>query len=279
MARSENGGIMEVRSIPIDQLVIGPSQARVHDVSKDIAELADSIRVMGLLEPITVRKVADSKYEIIAGQRRFLAHQMLGRNEVMCSVLPYDITPEKAKAISLTENMLRRDMTQQDYIAACTDLYRFYGSLKLVSEQLGLPLNRVREYVKFDQLVDELKQVVRDGGMRMDVALRAQKAATSPDGSIDEEKAIALAREMSGLSGIQQKRLAKVAEADPAASIEEVIETGRRQPRVKQIILTIGDDVDVALSRFAAEQGVNKDDAAVDLIESALSQRGYAGTL
>jgi len=279
MARSENGGIMEVRSISIDQLVIGPSQARVHDVSKDIAELADSIRVMGLLEPITVRKVADSKYEIIAGQRRFLAHQMLGRNEVMCSVLPYDITPEKAKAISLTENMLRRDMTQQDYIAACTDLYRFYGSLKLVSEQLGLPLNRVREYVKFDQLVDELKQVVRDGGMRMDVALRAQKAATSPDGNIDEEKAIALAREMSGLSGIQQKRLAKVAEADPAASIEEVIETGRRQPRVKQIILTIGDDVDVALSRFAAEQGVNKDDAAVDLIESALSQRGYAGTL
>lgn len=267
---------MNVKPIPLSHLEIGPSQARTHNVHKGIEELADSIRALGLLEPITVSQVGENRYEIITGQRRFLAHQKLGREEIMCHILSGELSPQRAKAISLTENMLREEMTQQDYIAACTDLYRFYGSIKLVSEELGLPISRVREYVKFDQLVPELQTAVRASGMRMDVALRAQKAATAENGDVDSDKAVALAKEMSGLSSAQQKRLAKVAESDPTAPIAEVLEVGRKQPRVKQMILTIEDHVDTALARFAAEQGVNKDDAAVDLIESGLSQRGYS---
>ena len=72
--------IKTVRDIPLDDLVIGKAQVRKRDVGKDIDELAESIRVVGLLEPIVVAPAdKPGKFEIITGQRRFLAHQLLGR--------------------------------------------------------------------------------------------------------------------------------------------------------------------------------------------------------
>lgn len=265
-----------VENLPLELLEIGRSQARTRHVRKGIEELAASIKKLGLLEPIVVQPLEGGRYEIVTGQRRFLAHQVLGEKTILAQVLDRPVDSFMAKAISLTENMLREEMDQKDYIDACTELYRRYGSIKAVSEELGLPVSRVSEYVKFDQLVHELQEQVKSGQLDLPTALRAQKAARAADGDVDAEKAVALAAEMTGLSAAQQKQLAKVAQEDPEASVDEVIEAGRRQPRVKQIILTITDSIDTALGRFAAEEGANKDDAAVTLIESGLADRGYS---
>jgi len=267
----------EVKKIPLDELEIGTSQARTRNVGRGIDELANSIKKVGLLEPIVVQRLASGRFEIVTGQRRFLAHQKLGEKTILAQILSRSVDKTMAKAISLTENMLREDMDQKDYIDACTELYRKYGSIKAVSEELGLPVNRVSEYVKFDQLVPALQETVKAGRIDLPTALRAQKAASAEDGEIDADKALALAQEMAGLSAVQQKQIAKVAKEDPDASIDEVIEAGRRQPKVKQIVLTITDSLDSALGRFAAEEGANKDDAAINLIEAGLVDRGYSG--
>jgi ParB family chromosome partitioning protein len=68
--------VQEVRDIKLSDLVIGKAQVRVRSVSKEIDELAESIRVHGLLEPIVVAPTdKEGIYEILTGQRRFLAHQ------------------------------------------------------------------------------------------------------------------------------------------------------------------------------------------------------------
>ena len=67
--------VKEYLQIPLDSLEIGRGQARTREVYTGIAELADSIRKVGLLEPIVVCEgVQEGKYEILTGQRRFLAH-------------------------------------------------------------------------------------------------------------------------------------------------------------------------------------------------------------
>ena len=266
--------VTKYTDIPLGKLEIGRHQARTRNVEKNIDELARSIKTVGLLEPIVVAPLDSGGYEIITGQRRFLACQRLGFETIPAGVLDTRPLGGFAKAISLTENMVRENMSTKDYIDACTELYRQYGTIKAVCEELGLPRPKVTEYVKFEQLVPSLRSRV-ENGMNMKVALRAQKAATDEEGDVDEEKALALADEMKGMSGPQQTQLEKLAAQQSSAPVEEIIEAGRRQPRVKQLVVTISEELDQALDVYAGEEETNRGDAAVSLIEIGLTDRGY----
>ena len=87
----------------MDSLEIGKGQVRLRDVGKDIDELAASIAKVGLLEPIVVAPgSAPGKFEIITGQRRFLAHKKLGAETIMAAVLDTAVDETEAKVISVT---------------------------------------------------------------------------------------------------------------------------------------------------------------------------------
>lgn len=266
--------ITEYRELPVASLRIGLSQARVRDVSKNIDDLAQSIKTLGLLEPIVVAPTEEGEYEVVTGQRRFLAVQSLGWEHIRAGILDEKPDGNLAKAISLTENMVREDMADKDYIDACTALFRHYGSIKAVSEELGLPYHKVQQFVKYDQLIDALREKVDSGDLKMSVALRAQKAATR-DGTVIPELAEALASEMSNMATPQQTRLQKVAQMSPNATVEEILEAGRKQARVKNLTVTIDETVDVALGTLAEEEGTNRQEAAESLILSGLTDRGY----
>ena len=80
--------IVEYRELPLGDLVIGKGQARTRDLNKNIDQLAASIDKVGLLQPIVVCKsTEDRKWEILLGQRRFLAHKVLKRDSIMAAIL------------------------------------------------------------------------------------------------------------------------------------------------------------------------------------------------
>lgn len=266
--------ITKYEKLPLDKIIIGISQARVRDVGKNIDDLARSIEKIGLIEPIVVSPTADGKYEVVTGQRRFLAVTKLNWDSITAGILSEAPSGNMAKAISLTENMVREDMPEKDYIDACTELFRHYGSIKAVSEELGLPYSRVQKYVKFDQLVLSLREKVEAGAVAIDVALRAQRAATR-EHEVDEEMAIALADEMVGMSSAQRGQLEKVVKSAPNSSVEEIIEAGRKQVRVKNMTIVIADSLEHALSSYAHDEGSSRDDAAIGLIIEGLAGKGY----
>lgn len=267
--------VKETKELRLDQLEIGKSQARVRGVDKGIDNLAASINKLGLLEPIVVAPLGDDKYEIITGQRRFLAHLKLERKTILAQILDRRLEAHIAKAFSLTENMLREDMSTRDYIDACTELFRRYGSIKAVSEELGLPYNDVSQYVKFDQLIPVVKEMVEKGEVNLTTALRAQKAATGADGTVDTERARLLVAEMRGMAGVQQRVLERLATSNQDLKPDELVELGRRQPKVKQIVVTLSEGTDQALNKFAVDEGSNKDEAAASLLEQGLTSKGY----
>src|SRR5438132_9477232 len=115
--------IKGLKEIPLEDLVIGKGQVRVRDVGKEIDELADSISKVGLLEPIVVCPAEKpGKFQILTGQRRFLAHQQLRKKTIMAVILDEPVDEMSAKALSLTENLIRRDLNSRDLIDACTAL-------------------------------------------------------------------------------------------------------------------------------------------------------------
>lgn len=267
--------IREVREISLGDLEVGKGQVRLRDTGKDIDELVESIRKVGLLEPIVVCPAEkDGKFEVLTGQRRLLAHQRLNAPTIMAAVLDEKVDETTAKVISVTENLVRLDLSSRDLIDACTLLFRKYGSISAVAEETGLPYSKVSQYVKYDQLLPELRQLVDQGQVKMQVALRAQKAA-SVEGDPDAAEAVKLAREMAGMSGAQQQKIVKEREENPDAPVDDVIEDAKSGGKITQIVVTLGAQAHRSLRSYAGEAGTDLDDAARALIEEGLSTKGY----
>jgi ParB family chromosome partitioning protein len=273
MSNSEST-VGTVQELALDLLEIGKSQVRV-DLSTGIDELAASIRKQGLLQPIVVIAQSNGRYEILAGQRRFLAHQKLGYKTIRAIVREEASVDESTKvAISLTENLVRRENSQRELIDACTKLFRQYGTIKLVAEATGLSATVVGQYVKYDQLIPELKEKVDAAKLDMKVALQAQTAATESDGSVDKDAALKFANELSPMSNAQRKKFVEVVNSDPTESLEEKIERGRKQPVLKQVLVTLEDSMHRGLQSYAKDENLNQDEAAAQLIEDGLIRRG-----
>lgn len=264
-----------VREIALSDLKIGKGQVRVKDTGKEIEELAESIRVMGLLEPIVVCHGAEKgKFEILTGQRRFLAHKLLKKKTIMATVIEGHLSEDDAKAISLTENLVRRDLSLKELIDACTSLYKHYGSIKAVSEETGISAALVNTYVKYDRLIPELKKMVDDGGIDIKAALRAQDAAAAGGEKVVPKEALKIAKEMTSMSGAQQKKLVQHIKTGDE-TVEDAIENAKTGGKLTQIIVTLTADVHKSLQSFASQEGTNQDDAAAGLIEEALLGKGF----
>ena len=268
--------IVGFKEIALSDLVISKSQVRQRETGKEIDELVDSIQKVGLLEPILVAPAqTPGKFEIILGQRRFLAHQELGKETITAGMLSERVGELEAKVLSVTENLVRRDLNRKDLIDVCTYLYKQYGSMKDVAEETGLPYHRVREFVKYDRLLPELKEWVdRNPEANLKTALRAQDAA-AVTGDLNPNEAIKLAEEMSNMSGAQQEKIQKELEEDSTVSVDQAIEQAKSREKIIQFRITLGQQAHDSLRRFAKDEGTVLDDAAAQLIEEGLAIKGY----
>jgi ParB family chromosome partitioning protein len=253
-----------VCELPLEKLQVGPSQARVRDVEKDLDELVQSIRIHGQLEPIVVAPIVGTdKFEIITGQRRYLAHKRLQAPTILASILNTGVDNVTGKALSISENVVRRDLSPKDLIDACTALYQRYGSVKSVAEEVGLPYQRVLSYVKFDRLRSELKELVTSGAVDLQTALRTEDALADRG---DEVDVAAVARSLAGMSRAQQTHYLKNMGRDsagPAGADAELPEI----TRIVQILVTLDKALHAELRRWARSQGLVQDEAARQIIE------------
>lgn len=270
------------KEIKTDKLEIGKSQMRTTSTDTGIEELAENISKVGLIEPIVVFK-SGTKYEIVAGQRRFLACLGLDWETIPCMVM--DSPPKDdfdALALSMAENFMRLEPSERERIDACTKLYMHYGSFKAVSEATGLPSKRVSQYVKGAQLSSEMKRMVQDGKLALASALAAADAGNLDDGK-SEDLTIKIAQTISDekMTPSHAKRFAKkvkaVANKDGAESLseEEFTKAMERQTSGKTISIRLSSQIDDGLSSFATESGTDKPDAGGILITEGLMAKGY----
>lgn len=268
-----------VIEIPLDDLTINIAQVRTSDVGKGINDLAQSIKIQGLLEPIVVCPAEeDGKYEIIAGQRRFLAHRELKKDTIKALIIKEPIDESRAKTLSLTENWLREGLASKDERQACLILWRRYNDINLIVEETGLPSTKIRKYLKFEELSPELQSLIDSGGVDLDAAVRAQKAVEysgKPDEATKKEETIALAKELSGMSGAQQENVVKEAKTNPSKRIEDVLEEAKTTKKITQIVVSLGPVAHEALKTFSNAEDNSQDDAARVLIEEGLTDKGY----
>ncbi|WP_328992375.1 ParB/RepB/Spo0J family partition protein [Kribbella sp. NBC_01245] len=271
----------EVRQLRLDQLVLSPQQARTRDVEKGLDELVENIRVQGQLEPIIVSPASEGdRFEIVAGQRRWLALRRLGAATIHAAILDHRIDEVTAQAISVSENLVRRDLSGKDLISICTRLHHRYGSVKAVAEELGLPYNKVRSYVKFDRLRPELKTLVESGRLDIKSAIRLEDHYG--ESMVELHKLQTIATALAEMTNAQKAEYFRAMQLDraggaPAAVADGTAGYGRRAPgAVRQILVTLRTDEVELLREWAKEHHLTQDAAAGQIIRAHLRRHTAA---
>lgn len=129
-------------TLNIDCLQPGRYQPRASFDDASIVELAESIKKQGLLQPLLVRELADGRYEIIAGERRWRACQLAEMHNV--SVIAHQVDDETAMAMALVENLQREDLNAMDQARA---MHRLTTEFALTHQQIAELLSKSRTSV------------------------------------------------------------------------------------------------------------------------------------
>ncbi len=154
------------QTLPIEFLKRGKYQPRKDMSPEPLKELADSIKAQGIIQPIVVRLVADDKYEIIAGERRWRAAQLASLQEV--PVVIKDIDDRSAMAVALIENIQREDLNALEESEALRRLLdEFEMTHQQVADAVGKSRTTVSNLLRLLDLQNEVKVLLGKGLIEM----------------------------------------------------------------------------------------------------------------
>ena len=183
----------ELRHIDVDLIERGPWQPREHFDEESLQELADSIATQGVVQPIVVRQRADSRYEIVAGERRWRASQKAGLSKVPAVVKKFD--DQTAAAVSLIENIQRENLNP---LEESTALKRLVDEFEMTHQQVADTVARSRATVSNLLRLQDLNPDVKTLLAMRDIEMGHARALLAIDGMEQSRVAKEVARK--GLS-------------------------------------------------------------------------------
>lgn len=156
-------GLME---IPIDQIEVNPFQPRSHFDQEALQELAESIKVHGIIQPITVRRLAKDQYQLISGERRFQASKLAGLTAIPSYIRSAD--DQQMLEMALIENIQRENLNA---IEIALSYQRLISECNLKQEELGERVGKnratVTNYLRLLKLPPDIQIAVRDNKISM----------------------------------------------------------------------------------------------------------------
>ena len=145
---------MNIVNINIDQLVVSAINVRKTQIN-EIEELSNSIDINGLINPITVRKIMDDKYEIIAGQRRYLAMKELCKHTIPCIVIIAN--DKQAEELSLIENLQKNNLSNCDKVKSFSKLFDNYANdYDKIKTMVKVSKATIKKYLRIKDLPIEV---------------------------------------------------------------------------------------------------------------------------
>ncbi len=177
-----------INEIDIDFIEANPNQPRTDFDEEALAELSDSIKENGLISPITLRKIDDSRYQIIAGERRYRASKMAGLTKIPAYIRTAD--DEQMHIMALIENIQRADLNAIEialgYQKAMND---FDLTQEKLSERLGKKRTTIANFLRLLKLPAEIQLGLKDRKVDMGHA-RAIAGLSEPTNQIKVYEAV-----------------------------------------------------------------------------------------
>ena len=205
----------EISLLPIGQIIPNKDQPRTEFDKKALAKLAGSIKELGIIQPITVRKLSALKYQIISGERRFRASQSAGLEEIPAYIRIAD--DQKLLEMALVENIQREDLHP---IEIATSYQRLIDECNLKHEEIGNLVGKDRSTIsnqlRLLELPEELKLALATKDISQGHAKALLAMADNPEQQLmlfglikDQKLSVRLAEEFSRKGAKKKKRKAK----------------------------------------------------------------------
>jgi ParB/RepB/Spo0J family partition protein len=249
----------DYRDIPLDDLFVSDSNVRRSDVIADVDELAKNIEKQGLQQPIVVQPAAGGKYEILIGQRRYLAYKQLRSPTIPAKVIPHR-DPLMAKVLSFSENVQRRDLAPRDKAEACLYLLQELKTIRAVSEELGISEPTIRKWVGYAAVPHELKSRVEEGKITRGQASRIWNAVED----VDQAVAISDLITETNPPKNERERIFTAAEELPNQSIDAIRRRAKELENQIEITFILPEKWTRLIIQAADESGREPSDIARD---------------
>lgn len=211
------GGSSSINEISIEKIKANPNQPRREFDAEALSELADSIREIGIIQPITLRKMDDGTYQIIAGERRWRASQMAGLKTIPAYIRTAD--DENVMQMALVENIQREDLNAIEIALAYQNLIEKYDLTQdQLSEKVGKKRATIANYLHLLKLPAQVQVALQNrqvdqGHARALLGLNQPSMQVKLFGEIQEN----------GYSVRQVEEMVK------AINSGEVVKSGRKQ--------------------------------------------------
>lgn len=197
-------------SLPISQVEPGLNQPRKRFDPETLSDLAESIRVHGIIQPLTVRRLASGYYQIIAGERRWRAAKQAGLTEVPAVIIEAD--DRKVMELGLIENLQREDLNPAEEARGYQVLMEEYGmTQEQVAEEMGKSRPAIANTLRLLALPEDLLKLVEDGTLS---AGHARAILGAPTQAMQRQAAKQVVAH--GLSVRQTESLVKALQKQPA---------------------------------------------------------------
>ncbi len=171
-------GSSSIGEIELSKIVANPNQPRREFNEEGLKELSASISELGVIQPITLRKTEDDKYQIIAGERRFRASQLAGRTTIPAYII--DADNKNTMEMALTENIQREDLNAMEIALAYQHLIEEYDlSQEQLSKRVGKGRATIANFLRLLKLPAAIQVALKEKRIDMGHA-RALLSLESP---------------------------------------------------------------------------------------------------
>ena len=148
----------EILMVPIEKIVANPYQPRIEFNQESLMYLAQSIRENGLIQPVTLKE-KDGYYEIVAGERRYRACQMIGMTEIPANVM--DVQESQMAALALVENIQREDLSAIEEAKAFVQIMKVTGCTQSeLAMKLGKSQSSIANKIRLLNLSENVQNAV-----------------------------------------------------------------------------------------------------------------------
>ena len=150
-----------IRQLPIEQIDRNPYQTRSRFDAAALAELSESIRVSGVVQPVLVRPQPDGRFQLIAGERRWMASQRAGKTTVPAIVK--QVSNEQAMEMTIIENLQREDLNALEQARAYERLGREFGlTQEQMAQRTGKERSSVANFLRLLKLPSEVQTLLEE---------------------------------------------------------------------------------------------------------------------
>ena len=166
-SNKEIQGIPSSLEVDLNKIQVNPNQPRTNFDSNEIKNLTISIKDLGVIQPITVRKIDSENFEIISGERRFRASKLAGLNSIPCYIKGVDNETDILK-MSLVENVQRVDLDPIEIGLTYERLINDYNlNTDSISRIVGKERSTISNYIRLLRLDPIIQSGIRDGFLSM----------------------------------------------------------------------------------------------------------------